>query len=86
MMALSLPVPVVAANTAPIAAKDLPAPGCPRTSSYEAATSSIYRGAPLAPRKLTQLPPSTTYMAVYRRINGCEAPLTMVEYRSPRRP
>ena len=25
------------------------------------------------------------YMAVYRKIDGCEAPLTMVDYRNPRR-
>ena len=27
----------------------------------------------------------TTYMAVYRQIGGCEAPLTMVDYRNPKR-
>jgi hypothetical protein len=37
------------------------------------------------PKKLTELPPATTYMAVYRHIGTCEAPLTMAEYRNPRR-
>jgi hypothetical protein len=37
------------------------------------------------PKKLTELPPATTYMAVYRHIGACEAPLTMAEYRNPRR-
>ena len=39
---------------------------------------------PLRPQKLTELPPATTYMAVYRHIGGCNAPLTMVEYRNTR--
>jgi hypothetical protein len=30
---------------------------------------------------LSKLPPGQTFMAVDRRINGCEAPLTAVEYR-----
>lgn len=58
---------------------------CPHTTSYLAERSGLYRGAPLIPRKLTELPPATTYMAVFRHIGGCEAPLTMVEYRNPRR-
>jgi hypothetical protein len=58
---------------------------CPHTTSYLADRSGLYQGKPLTPRKLTQLPPATVYMAVFRRIGGCEAPLTMVEYRNPRR-
>lgn len=59
---------------------------CPRTTSYLADKSGLYRGKPLTPRKLTELPPGTTYMAVYRHIGNCEAPMTMVEYRTgPRR-
>ena len=34
---------------------------------------------------LSKLPPAQTFMAVDRRIDGCEAPLTMSNYRSPRR-
>ena len=55
---------------------------CPRTTSYLADKSGLYRGKPLTPRKLTELPPATTYMAVYRHIGPCEAPMTMVEYRT----
>jgi hypothetical protein len=55
---------------------------CPRTTSYLADKSGLYRGKPLSPRKLTELPPATTYMAVYRHIGLCEAPMTMVEYRT----
>ena len=40
---------------------------------------------PLRPQKLTELPRATTYMAVDRHIGGCNAPLTIVEYRNPRR-
>ena len=87
VFALSLPVPALAATAGPAApgARAGASANCPRTTSYLAGTNGIYRGAPLAPRKLNQLPPATTYMAVYRRIGGCEAPLTMVEYRNPRR-
>jgi hypothetical protein len=58
---------------------------CPQTTSHLAHKTGIYRGERLAPRKLTELPPAVTYMAVYRHIGGCEAPLTMVEYRNPNR-
>jgi hypothetical protein len=30
---------------------------------------------------LTKLPPAETFMAVDRRVDGCPAPMTMVEYR-----
>jgi hypothetical protein len=62
-----------------------PAANCPHTTSYLADKSGLYQGKPLTPRKLTELPPATAYMAVYRHIGACEAPLTMVEYRNPRR-
>ena len=58
---------------------------CPRTTSYQADQLGLYRGQRLMPRKLTELPRAITYMAVYRQIGGCEAPLTMAEYRNPRR-
>jgi hypothetical protein len=34
---------------------------------------------------LTKLPPAQTFLAVDRRIGGCPAPFTMIEYRNPRR-
>jgi hypothetical protein len=61
------------------------ASNCPRTTSYLADKAGVYRSQPLTPRKLTELPPGTAYMAVYRRVGGCEAPLTMADYRNPRR-
>ena len=86
-LALTLSAPALAASIGAIPPSALQgvASNCPRTSSYLADKSSVYRGAPLVPKKLNQLPPGTTYMAVYRRIDGCEVPLTMVEYRNPRR-
>jgi hypothetical protein len=79
----------LAAATAPQpiapAGKRVPKADCPRTSPYLAGQAGLYRGQPLVPRKLTELPPAIGYMAVYREIGGCEAPLTMVEYRNPRR-
>ena len=34
---------------------------------------------------LSKLPPGQAYMAVDRRIDNCPAPLTMTDYRNPRR-
>jgi hypothetical protein len=65
----------------PAAASAAPAEqsrSCPRTTSHYAWDTSK----PLAPHKLTELPPGKAYMAVYRRIDGCEFPMTMVEYRT----
>jgi hypothetical protein len=62
-----------------------PAANCPQTTSHVATQKTPYRGGRLQPQKLTELPPATTYMAVYRRIAGCEEPLTMAEYRNSRR-
>ena len=52
-------------------------PHCPKTTSYYA----WQRDQRLAPKKLTELPPATAYMSVVRIVNGCEAPLTAIEYR-----
>ena len=45
----------------------------------------MYRGKGVAPKKLNELPRAVTYMAVYRKIGGCEVPLTLSDYRSPKR-
>jgi hypothetical protein len=34
---------------------------------------------------LSKLPPAQTFMAVDRRIDGCETPLTLSDYRNPHR-
>jgi hypothetical protein len=85
---LAIPAAAAGAPQSVTVMNGAPAPGtasCPRTTSHLADTSGLYRGKPLTPRKLTELPPGIAYMAVYRHIGGCEAPLTMVEYRNPRR-
>jgi hypothetical protein len=84
LVALIISTPAMAAGPAPPPSKPTAA-NCPHTTSYLADKSGLYRGQPLIPKKLTELPPATTYMAVYRHIGGCEAPLTMVDYRNPHR-
>ena len=44
--------------------------------------SPFNRADPVRPRNLGELPPATGYKAVYRTIDGCEVPLTVVEYQS----
>ena len=59
---------------------------CRRPTAYVADENSLaWRDDKLQPRKLTELPPAQGYMAVYRVTNGCEDPMTMVEYRTGRR-
>jgi hypothetical protein len=54
---------------------------CPETPmSLARKQGDRLRGVPL-----NRLPPAQTFMAVDRRINGCPAPLTMIDYRNPRR-
>lgn len=48
-------------------------------------TPQIVRGEGLKPQRLDQLPPATPYMAVYRKIGGCDAPLTLSNYRRTKR-
>lgn len=57
----------------------------PRIDASPAESVGVYGNHPLTPKKLTELPPATAYMAVYRHVAGCEAPLTMADYRNPRR-
>ena len=86
LVALTILLPAAAFAAQPTEGPHSPdastASKCPRTTSYLADKSGLYRGEPLKPRKLTELPPATTYMAVLRHIGDCEAPLTMAEYRS----
>jgi hypothetical protein len=82
---------VLASGAAPAATLQTASPAsanaashCPGITRYLADRAGLYQGTPLKPKKLNQLPPATTYMAVYRHIGPCEAPLTMAEYRSLR--
>lgn len=80
-----------AAETGPALAPAVEAPwntretNCRNPTSYKAESDLVWRDQPLVPRKLDQLPPGRAYMAVYRTINGCEVPMTVVEYRTGRR-
>ena len=67
-----------AASAADAAAQSAPSNTCARTTPRYAWDSAK----PLKPRKLTELPPAKGYMAVYRTVDGCEYPMTMVEYRT----
>jgi hypothetical protein len=72
-----------ALTAAPVTTAAQPQPKssvCPSTSSYLAGAESLYRGKPLTPRRLTELPDANLYLTVYRRIDGCEAPI-VVKYR-----
>ena len=53
---------------------------CRKPTNYNANTGSAWRGGPVTPKKLTELPPATSYKAVYRIVDGCEEPLTVAEY------
>ena len=96
VLALAISAPAPAAGPAPDHAVSTPhssaelsapeAANCPRTTSHYAGKGSMYPGAPLTPKKLTELPPASSYMAVYRTVDGCEVPLTMTEYRTGLRP
>lgn len=85
LLMLAMSVPAIAADAPnPLRSKPSGA-NCPRTTSYLADKTGIYRGPGIAPKKLTELPPATAYMAVYRVVAGCEVPMTVTEYRNPRR-
>jgi hypothetical protein len=77
------PIPVLTSQQQ--AAMDRMMKECRPTSPYVAQKRGVFRDQRLQPRKLTELPPATTYMAVFRHIGGCEAPLTMSDYRNPPR-
>ena len=91
LFALAILIPGAAFGGQPKAPGHAPdtsvgARACRRSNSYLAGDSGLfYRERPLAPKKLTELPPATAYMAVMRNIGGCDAPLTMVEYRNAAR-
>jgi hypothetical protein len=82
-------VAMLAASTAAQPARDTPifnpapqGPLCPETPM------SVARKMGKRPPQaipLSRLPPARTFMAVDRRIDNCPAPLTMSDYRNPRR-
>lgn len=57
---------------------------CRKPTSYKAESELAWRERPPVLKKLHELPPAQGYMAVYRSVDGCEVPMTVVEYRSGR--
>ena len=81
----SSPPEVVIPRTPPQMPIINPSSGEPRSCPPTALDEAARRGGKLMSHKLTELPPGTPYMAVWRHVGGCVAPLTMVDYRNPRR-
>ena len=89
-LVLALPLFIPAATTAQTPAPAIQTPqnsalgatgsNCRKTTSYRAEVGSAWRGGPVNPRRLTELPPAESYKAVYRTVNGCEEPMTVAEY------
>lgn len=89
---LALPLLVPAATSAQTPAPAIQSPqnnaramaatnsNCRKPTSYHAEIGSAWRGDPVTPRKLAELPPAESYKAVYRTVNGCEEPMTVAEY------
>jgi hypothetical protein len=82
-------VALFAASAAAEPARDMPVVNpspqgdlCPETPM------SLARKLGRSPPKaipLSKLPPAQTFMAVDRRVDGCPAPMTMIEYRGAAR-
>ena len=70
------------ATAAVVRAQPLPIDQCRSATAHVADGRAKWIGEPVRPRKLDELPAGTAYMAVYRTINGCEEPMTVVEYRN----
>lgn len=80
------PGPAPSAAKPPSAASFTPpAETCRKWRDYRAGMGSVLRGDPPQPRNLGELPPAEGYMAVYRLVDGCEEPMTAVEYRQSQR-
>ena len=81
LAALTLGATSAAAGTQPLDAPAPPRRDCPPTVAQQVARQ-IQQGRPNLFHRLVELPPATGYAAVYRHdSNGCEDPLTMIEYR-----
>ena len=55
---------------------------CSPTVAQRLAKQVQQQDGPQLFHRLDKLPPATAYAAVVRKVDGCEVPLTMVEYRS----
>ena len=85
---LLLAVTLFAASATAERARDMPIINpAPEASFCPETPMSLARKMGKTPRAipLNKLPPAQAFMAVDRRIAGCPAPLTMTNYRNPRR-
>jgi hypothetical protein len=86
---LLFPLAVLAASAAAQPVRDMPVinPAPERALCPETPMSVARKMGNRPPQAipLNKLPPARTFMAVDRRIDNCPAPLTMTEYRNPRR-
>ncbi|QNM81769.1 hypothetical protein H8M03_06760 [Sphingomonas sabuli] len=55
---------------------------CRKAEAAKAESGPAWRDTPVTPKKLTDLPDANSYMAVFRTVDGCEVPMSVVEYRS----
>jgi hypothetical protein len=81
-------ISLMAASATAQPARDMPIMNpTPQASFCPETPMSLARKMGKRPRAipLNKLPPAQAFMAVDRRIAGCPAPLTMGNYRSPRR-
>ena len=78
-------VALFAASAAAEPARDMPVVNpLPERASCPETPMSLARKLGKRPPQaipLSKLPPAQTFMAVDRRIGGCPAPMTMIEYR-----
>lgn len=92
-VALAVAAVLVATSTSaqmgqqPVKPKGLKALGsarsdCPPTVAQQVAKQVQQEEGPQLFHRLDKLPPATTYAAVVREVDGCEVPLTMIEYRN----
>jgi hypothetical protein len=86
---LLVPIAMLAASAAAEPARDMPVinPAPQRALCPETPMSVARKMGKRPPQAipLSKLPPAQTFMAVDRRVDNCPAPLTMTEYRNPRR-
>jgi hypothetical protein len=82
---LLLGIALFAASASAEPARDMPVMNpVPQGALCPETPMSLARKMGKTPRAvpLSKLPPAKTFMAVDRHVDGCPAPLTMIEYRS----
>jgi hypothetical protein len=78
VLVMAAPIPSQTAGDIPVINPIAEAKSCPETPMSLA--RKMGRTSPRA-IPLAELPPAQAFMAVDRRVDGCPAPLTMLDYR-----